>query len=48
MNGILELFLDISNRIYTEFRESQGLYSLAFKPSNESFLVTIQMMILHW
>ena len=40
-DGILELFLDISNRVHTEFPGiSQGLYSLAFKPSNESFLVT--------
>ncbi len=37
----LELFLDISNRVHTEFPGiSQGLYSLAFKPNNESFLVT--------
>ena len=40
-DGILELFLDISNRVHTEIPGiSQGLYSLAFNPSNESFLVT--------
>lgn len=40
-DDILELFLDISDRVHTEFPGiSQGLYSLAFKPNNESFLVT--------
>ena len=37
----LELFLDISKRVHTEFPGvSQGLYSLAFKPDNSEFLVT--------
>jgi hypothetical protein len=37
----LELFLDISDKVYTEFPGlSQGLYSLAFNPNGNEFLVS--------
>ena len=40
-NESLELFLDISDRVHTNFPGvSQGLYSMAFKPDNSHFLVT--------
>ena len=37
----LELFLDISKKVFTEFPGmSQGLYSIAFNPSRNNFLVS--------
>ena len=37
----LELFLNISDKVYTEFPGlSQGLYSLAFNPNGKEFLVS--------
>jgi hypothetical protein len=39
--GDLDLFLDISKKVFTEFPGmSQGLYSIAFNPSKNNFLVS--------